>query len=82
MRQAGYLAAAGSYAGEVLPVETNIVIFDLNDKIDSDHFLDHLLQQGIRAMSFKGRTIRFVFHLDITDAQFDQITDAIGSFGR
>ena len=82
MRQAGYLAAAGSYVGEVLPVETNIVIFDLNDKIDSDHFLDHLRRQSVLASSIKGRTIRFVFHLDITDAQFDQITDAIGSFGR
>ncbi len=108
MRQAGYLAAAGTYAlehhvdrlredhdkarklgdalrglsyvREVLPVETNIVIFELDDRIDSDHFLDHLIQQGIRALSIKGKTIRFVFHLDITDAQFDKVTGAIGSF--
>ena len=110
MRQAGYLAAAGTYAlehhvdrlradhdkarklgdalrglnyvREVLPVETNIVIFELDDKIDSDRFLDHLLQQGVLAASIKGRTIRFVFHLDITDAQFDKVSGAIGSFGQ
>ena len=109
MRQAGYLAAAGTYAlehhvdrlredhdkarklgdllrglnyvREVLPVETNIVIFELDDKIDSDHFLDYLRQQGVLAASIKGRTIRFVFHLDISDAQFDKVSGAIGSFG-
>ena len=110
MRQAGYLAAAGTYAldnhverlredhdkarklgdalrglnyvSEVLPVETNIVIFDLDDRFGSDQFLDHLHQQGVLAMSLKERTIRFVLHLDITDAQFDRVLGAIGSFGQ
>jgi threonine aldolase len=108
MRQAGYLAAAGTYAlvnniqrlrddhdkarilgdelsglkyvREVLPVETNIVIFDLDDNVDSDQFLDHLAQQGVLGMSLKGKTIRFVFHLDITAAQFDKVLSAIKSF--
>jgi threonine aldolase len=110
MRQAGYLAAAGTYAldnhverlredhdkarklgdalrelnyvSEVLPVETNIVIFDLDDRFESDQFLHHLHQQGVLAMNLTERTIRLVFHLDITDAQFDTVLGAIGSFGR
>jgi len=110
MRQAGYLAAAGTYAldnhverlredhdkarelgdalrglnyvSEVLPVETNIVIFDLDDRFDSDQFLDHLHQQGVLAMSLDEKTVRCVFHLDITDAQFDTVLGAIGSFGQ
>ena len=109
MRQAGYLAAAGThaldnhierlrddhdkarilgdklsglnYVHEVLPVETNIVIFDLDDKFDSNHFLNYLLQHGVHAMSLKGKTIRFVFHLDINDAQFDRVLSAVESFG-
>jgi len=108
MRQAGYLAAAGthaldnhverlrddhdkarilgdelsglSYVHEVLPVETNIVIFDLDDRCDSDHFLDYLAQQGVLALSLNEKTIRFVFHLDITDAQFDKVLQEIRSF--
>ena len=108
MRQAGYLAAAGTYAlnnnverlrddhdkarilgdelsglnyvHEVLPVETNIVIFKLDDKVDSEHFLDHLQQQGILAMILKGQTIRVVFHLDITAAQFDKVLGAIRNY--
>lgn len=110
MRQAGYLAAAGTYALDnhvarlredhdkarelgdalrglnyvraALPVETNIVIFELDERYDSDQFLDHLHQQGVLAASIRERTIRFVFHLDITDAQFDRVLDAISSFGR
>jgi threonine aldolase len=108
MRQAGFLAAAGThalvnhverlredhdkarilgdelgglnYVHKVLPVETNIVIFDLDDKVDSDQFLDHLVQQGVLGMSLKGKTIRFVFHLDITAAQFERVLSAIKSF--
>ena len=108
MRQAGYLAAAGthaldnhverlrddhdkarilgdelsalSYVHEVLPVETNIVIFDLDDRHDSDQFLDYLAQQGVLALSLNQKTIRFVFHLDITDAQFDKVLHEIRSF--
>jgi len=33
-------------------------------------------------MSLKERTIRFVFHLDISVAQFDRVLGAIGSFGQ
>jgi threonine aldolase len=108
MRQAGYLAAAGTYAlnnnverlrddhdkarklsdalrglsyvSEVLPVETNIVIFDLDDRIDSEQFLDHLRQQGVLAMNLSEKRIRIVFHLDITATQFDEVLTAVGSF--
>ncbi len=108
MRQAGYLAAAGTYALEhhverlrddhnkarmlgdelsglsyvhaVLPVATNIVIFDLDDSIDSDRFLDYLHQQGVLGMILKGQTIRFVFHLDISDAQFEEVLSAVKRF--
>jgi threonine aldolase len=110
MRQAGYLAAAGTYAldnhvkrlredhdkarelgdalrglsyvSEVLPVQTNIVIFDLDDRFDSDQFLDHLRQQGVLATNLNERRIRIVFHLDITTAQLARVLDAIGSFGE
>ena len=110
MRQAGYLAAAGTYAldnhverlredhdrarklgdalreasyvSEVLPVQTNIVIFDLDARFSSDQFLDHLRQKGVLASDLDERRIRIVFHLDITAAEFDRVLDAIGSFGR
>jgi threonine aldolase len=108
MRQAGYLAAAGSYALEnhvnrlcddhdkartlgdelsnqayvrnVLPVETNIVIFDLDDKIDGEQFLDYLAEHDVLALTLKENTIRFVFHLDIDDRQFETVLSAVRNF--
>jgi threonine aldolase len=109
MRQAGYLAAAGTFAldnhierlrddhdkaralGEelgkldyvdsVLPIETNILIFDLVDSVDSDSFLAHLREHGLLGMNLKGQTFRLVFHLDISDSDFDAVLNAVKSFG-
>lgn len=94
MRQAGFLAAAGSYAldnhvdtlredhhkaqvlgktlqqlayvEEVLPVQTNIVIFRLTEKYSEHTFLQKLKEHDIEAVPFGPRTIRFVTHLDFT----------------
>jgi hypothetical protein len=55
------------------------VLDTLKDGIGSDQFLDHLDQHGVLAMNLDEQRIRFVFHLDITDAQFDTVLDAIGS---
>lgn len=55
------------------PVETNIVIFYLEDHRDEDDFIKHLNQQGIRLVKMGQGKLRFVTHLD-TDQQ--QITAA------
>ena len=101
MRQAGYLAAACTFALEnnrdrlkmdndrakeigtlleelpyvefVRPVRTNIIIFDLIPGFSSDAFFEQLKPLGINASGFGPRTIRFVFHLDITTEMFEQI---------
>jgi threonine aldolase len=95
MRQAGFIAAAGTYAlknnlerlsedhklaktlasitKEIsyiesnLDVHTNIVIFNLSDKVDPSHFLEYLKDNDIFAVSFGGQAIRFVTHLGVTD---------------
>lgn len=55
------------YVESVLPVETNIVIFKLNDKYSDRTFVDVLAGRGIRAASFGPQMIRFVTHLDVTE---------------
>ena len=55
------------YVESVLPVETNIVIFKLNNKYSDKAFVDALAKEGIRASSFGPQMIRFVTHLDVTD---------------
>lgn len=64
----------------VLPVETNIVIFQLAPTVRTEAFLAHLQQQSVRALSIGPQTVRFVFHLDVTDAQFDMFLLALRTF--
>ncbi|UPL47847.1 threonine aldolase family protein [Hymenobacter sublimis] len=72
-RQLGATLAAQSYVAEVLPVETNLVIFRLQEATPAEQFLARLEQQGIRATSFGPQMIRFVTHLDIDDAMISRV---------
>lgn len=67
------------YVAEVLPVETNLVIFRLADEMPPKAFLEHLEEQGIRASSFGPQMIRFVTHLDVDDAMVARIEAALAS---
>jgi threonine aldolase len=68
------------YVVAVLPVETNIVIFTLQEQVPTEQFLAHLRAHDVRASSIGPRTIRFVFHLDVSDAQFDRLVEAMRAF--
>ena len=69
------------YVQSILPVETNILIFDLADGFESDDFLSHLRQAGVLGMNLSDKTLRFVFHLDVTNTDFDAVLSAVRSFG-
>ena len=53
----------------VLPVETNIVIAELIEKISVTDFLNDLEAKGIKAVPFGPHEVRFVTHLDFDDDQ-------------
>jgi len=65
------------YVAEVSPVETNIVIFTLTERIGIERFLQQLQHQRVRASSIGPRTVRFVFHLDVSDAQLEELLQAL-----
>lgn len=56
-----------NYVKEVLPVDTNIIIFRLTDKVSSVDFLKKLFDKNIKAVPFGEQTIRMVTHIDFTD---------------
>lgn len=56
-----------SYIDNVLPVDTNIIIFNLNDKLNPEAFVKKLADNNIKAVGFGKQAIRFVTHLDFTD---------------
>jgi threonine aldolase len=65
------------YVSNVLPVDTNIVIFTLEQRLRADEFLRRLQSLGIKAGTMGGATIRFVMHLDIGDDQLSALVDKL-----
>jgi threonine aldolase len=61
----------------VKPVHTNIVIFKLYDTVRDVEILDRLSKAGIGASLFGGNTIRFVFHLDISNEDMNVLSDLL-----
>jgi len=66
-----------SYVEEVLPCETNILIFKLSDKYTNESFLAKLAEKDIHAFGFGPQLIRFVTHLDFTDNQLEQVNKVL-----
>jgi threonine aldolase len=56
-----------SYVDSVLPVDTNIIIFNLNKNMSPELFVKKLADQQIKIVGFGKQAIRFVTHLDFTD---------------
>lgn len=69
----GEKVAMLSEVKNVLPVETNIVVFVLQDNVDRDAYISKLAAKGILAVAFGPQMVRFVIHLDITDNQFEYL---------
>ncbi|MGZ4034919.1 MAG: threonine aldolase family protein [Bacteroidia bacterium] len=61
-----------SYISNVLPVDTNIIIFNLNDKLNPESFVQKLAANDIKAVGFGKQAIRFVTHLDFTDEMLEK----------
>ncbi|MBC7399318.1 MAG: aminotransferase class I/II-fold pyridoxal phosphate-dependent enzyme [Mucilaginibacter sp.] len=61
----------------VLPAETNIVLFDTVKP--ADVVLQQLEKQGIHALSTDKHRIRFVLHLDVHPEQVEHVVKVLGS---
>lgn len=53
-----------SFAKQIMPVDSNIIIFELKDKLQPEAFLSRLKQKGILAVPFGSQTIRFIPNLN------------------
>jgi threonine aldolase len=62
-----------NYIESIMPVDSNILIFDLNKKISSADFEKKLSDHNIKAAAFGKQTVRFVTHLDFTDEMLEQV---------
>ena len=69
-----------SFVKGLLPVETNILVFDLNDDVKQVDFLQKLKKLDILAVGFGPQRIRFVTHLDFEDSQMDKLTKVLQEY--
>jgi threonine aldolase len=67
------------FVKSVMPVDTNIVIFDLVPEITTEKFLATIADHEIKALSVSATAIRFVTHLDFND---DMLGKAIEVFNK
>jgi len=105
MRQAGIIAAGGTFAlknnierlkedhargkvlaetlqglssvKEVLPAHTNIIVFEVQDSINSHAVIEKLAEEQIKTVSFGPQQIRLVTHLDFTDLMLEKTVDVL-----
>jgi len=76
-RRLGELLAGLPYVKEVLPVETNIVIFELAAEFKAERFVAEMAGRGLRCILFGHQQVRLVTHLDLDDAMMDRAEELL-----
>lgn len=67
------------FTGEILPVETNIIIFEVNGRYTAPALAQKLKEEGVFAIAISPKQIRMVVHLDILPADVQQTINVINS---
>jgi threonine aldolase len=66
----------------VLPVETNLVIFELNDGEDPKHFISTMKEKEILLLTISDSRLRIVTHLDISEEMVSVFLKTLEGIGR
>lgn len=64
----------------VEPIETNIVIFELEPHVEESEFLQQLADNNIQIIGMGGGKLRMVTHLDYTDVMHDKLLSILCDF--
>ncbi|WP_442266167.1 threonine aldolase family protein [Tenacibaculum sp. ZS6-P6] len=79
-KEIGETLAQLSYVKKVEPIETNIVIFYVNDNINANDFIKDMEEKGILLISMGEGKIRIVTHLDYTDKMHKVLLQALQNY--
>lgn len=69
-----------NYVTKIEPVETNILIFYVDDKIGADNFIQKMKEKNILLTPMGEGKIRIVTHLDYTDEMHELLLQALKTF--
>ncbi len=76
-RDLGKVVAAQPYVHSIMPVDTNIIIFELAPGISQDQFLTKVGELGLKALKFNTTQIRLVTHLDFNDTMLNRASEIL-----
>lgn len=65
------------YVKSIMPVDTNIVIFELIPSVTPALFLDKMDEHNVKALAFSASEIRMVTHLDLDDGMLNKTIDTL-----
>lgn len=65
------------FVGEILPVETNIIIFEVKGRFTAPDLVTHLQRSNIYTIAISPTQIRLVVHLDITTAKIQDTLNVL-----
>jgi threonine aldolase len=65
------------FIGAIMPVETNIIIFEVTGAYTATEFCERLKQNDILCLSISPTQVRMVTHLDITEAMLKKLIEVI-----
>jgi len=70
-----------SFIKKVEPIETNIIIFEIDESfMTSDTFVNKLKEKDILIIGMGQGKLRMVTHLDYTDAMHDELLKQLAAF--
>ncbi|WP_223034281.1 threonine aldolase family protein [Hanstruepera marina] len=76
-KEIGVVLSKQHYIKSVEPIETNIIIFELNNDVNEVHFIKSLDKEGIKMIGMGSGKLRLVTHLDYTDAMHDKFLSSL-----
>jgi threonine aldolase len=76
-KEIGEILVNRNWVKTVLPIETNIVIFELFDNVSFESFLSKLGEFGIKAIHIGDNKIRFVFHINQTNEDIEYLKEIL-----
>ena len=77
-KQIGCALQKKSFVKMVLPVETNIIIMELDNSMTAPAFVEKMKEKDILPYAIMANRVRFVVHLDITDGMIEKTIEMIG----
>jgi len=78
-KQIAHALLRKNFIGHMLPVETNIVIFEVTDPYTAKEFCEFMKKRGVYCLPISHNQVRMVTHLDVKQQQVNDLIDLIES---